>query len=172
MIRNNSSASSNSFDTSFDSQASMNKHDPGANQYEHKVFCHIFDQCIQNAKTVVSIIRHIFLCLRQTSPNIKFVHLRSDNAGCYHGSEALLSTVQFVKETGIWIKSIDFSDPQSGKGPCDRIAAVIKCSIRRFINEKNNCTNAIEFLKAAGIFLLIRSKETGFSFWSSYITHY
>ncbi|CAF5219348.1 unnamed protein product, partial [Rotaria magnacalcarata] len=29
------------------------------------------------------------------------------------------------------------------------IAAVIKCSIRRFIDEKHNCTNAIEFLTAS-----------------------
>lgn len=117
---------------------------------QHKVFCHVFDQCIQNAKAVISILRHIFLCLRQTSPEIKYVHLRSDNAGCYHGAEALLSIEQLFKETGIWIKSINFCDPQGGKGPCDRLAAVIKCSIRRFVNEKNNCTNAVEFLAASG----------------------
>ncbi|CAF4144347.1 unnamed protein product, partial [Rotaria magnacalcarata] len=118
----------------------------------HKTFCHVFDQCVQNAKTVISILRHIFLMLQQTEPDIKYVHLRSDNAGCYHSAEALLSVEQLFNETGIWIKSIDFCDPQSGKGPCDRIAAVVKCSIRRFVNEKNNCTNAIEFLTAAGDF--------------------
>ena len=98
----------------------------------------------------ISILRHTFLHRQQTTPEIKYVHLRSDNAGCYHSAEALLSVEQLFKETGIWIKSIDFCDPQSGKGPCDRTAAVIKCSIRRFINEKNNCTNAIEFVMAAG----------------------
>jgi hypothetical protein len=122
---------------------------PNKRKYQHKVYCHVFDQCIQNAKTVISILRHIFISLRQTSPEIKYVHLRSDNAGCYHGSEAMLSVEQLFKETGVWIKSIDFSDPQGGKGPCDRLAAVIKCSIRRFINEKNNCTNAVEFLVAS-----------------------
>ena len=118
--------------------------------FQHKVFCHIFDQCVQNAKTVISILRHIFLCLCRTAPDIKFVHLRSDNAGCYHSAKVLLSIEQLFKETRIWIKSINFCDPQSGKGPCDRLAAVIKCSICRFINEKNNCTNAIEFLQASG----------------------
>ncbi|CAF1482660.1 unnamed protein product [Adineta ricciae] len=137
VICNNSSTNSKSFDTSFDSDVSAHMHILDESNYENKIFCHVFDQCVQNATTVISsIIRHIFLCLRQTLPNIKFLHLRSDNAGCYHGSESLLSVVQIFKETGIWIKSIDFSDPQSGKGPCDRCAAVIKCSIRRFINEK------------------------------------
>ncbi|CAF4238345.1 unnamed protein product, partial [Adineta steineri] len=102
VVRNNFSSSfSNSFNTSFDSQASAHKYDSDENKYEHKVFCHVFDQCVQNAKTVVSIIRHIFLCLQQTLLNIKYVHLRSDNAGCYYGSEALLSVVQLLKETGI-----------------------------------------------------------------------
>ncbi|CAF1174941.1 unnamed protein product [Adineta ricciae] len=149
VIRNNSQVSASSLDESFNSQPSIHSQNPDNNKYEHKVFCHVFDQCVQNGKTVVSIIRHICLRLQQSSPNIKFIHLRSDNAGCYHGGEALLSPVQLFKETGVWIKSIDFSDPQSGKGPCDRLAAVIKCFIRRFINEKNDCTNAIEFIKAA-----------------------
>ncbi|CAF3157820.1 unnamed protein product, partial [Rotaria sp. Silwood2] len=149
VIRKTSSRSSNSPNTSFDSTEVANQHSSNDDIFQHKIFCHVFDQCVQNAKTVVSIIRHIFLCLRQTAPNIKYAHLRSDNAGCYHGCETLLSVEQLFKDTGIWIRSIDFSDPQSGKGPCDRIAAVIKCLIRRFIDEKHNCTNAIEFLKAS-----------------------
>ena len=113
----------------------------------------MFDECVQNAKTVISILHHLFSVLRRSTPTIKYVHLRSDNAGCYHSAEALLSVQKLFEETGVWIKSIDFCDPQSGKGPCDRTAAVVKCSIRRFINEKNNCTNAIEFIEAAGNFI-------------------
>ena len=150
MVRKTRTTSSNLLDLSFDGEQALDDHGSNDYTFQHKVFCHVFDQCIQNAKTVVSIIHHIFSRLRQTTPNVKYAHLRSDNAGCYHAAEALLSVEQIFKETGVWIKSIDFSDPQSGKGPCDRMAAVIKCSIRRFINEKNNCTNAIEFLKAAG----------------------
>ena len=118
--------------------------------YQHKVFCHVFDQCVQNAKTVTSILKHIFFKLRQSTPHVKYAHLRSDNAGCYHGAESLLSIEQLFKDTGVWIRTIDFSDPQGGKGPCDRLAAVINCSVRRFVNERNNCTNAMEFLAAAG----------------------
>ncbi|CAF1681215.1 unnamed protein product [Didymodactylos carnosus] len=44
---------------------------------------------------------------------------------------------------------MDFSDSQSGKGPCDRMAAVIKCNIRRYVNEKHDCNNAKEFVDAS-----------------------
>ena len=44
---------------------------------------------------------------------------------------------------------MDFSDPQSGKSSCDRMAAVIKCNIRRHIDENNNVTNSKEFVEAA-----------------------
>ena len=37
----------------------------------------------------------------------------------------------------------------AGKGPCDRKAAVIKEEIRRFVNEKNDCCNNIQFMNAA-----------------------
>ncbi|CAF4127583.1 unnamed protein product, partial [Rotaria magnacalcarata] len=149
VIRKQSSMSSTVCNSSPNSEEIGMKYSSNRQIFQHKIFCHVFDQCVQNAKTVTSILRHIFLRLQQTTPDLKYVHLRSDNAGCYHSAEALLSIETLFKETGIWIKSIDFCDPQSGKGPCDRIAAVIKCSIRRFINEKNNCTNAIEFLMAA-----------------------
>jgi hypothetical protein len=44
---------------------------------------------------------------------------------------------------------VDFSDPQSGKGNCDRMAAVIKCNVRRHIDEKHNVTNSKEFIQVA-----------------------
>ncbi|CAF3352231.1 unnamed protein product, partial [Rotaria sp. Silwood2] len=39
--------------------------------------------------------------------------------------------------------------PQSGKGNCDRMAAVIKCNLRRYIDKKHNVTNSKEFIEAA-----------------------
>lgn len=117
--------------------------------YEHKTFIHSFDQCKQNGKTVLSIVRDLFLRLKRELPGVKYAHLRADNAGCYHGSETLLSTAILHKETGIWIKSIDFCDPQGGKGPCDRMAAVTKCQLRSYINSKNDVTNAAEFCNGA-----------------------
>lgn len=37
--------------------------------------------------------------------------------------------------TGIRVERVDFSDPQGGKGPCDRRAASIKAHVRRYTNE-------------------------------------
>ena len=42
----------------------------------------------------------------------------------------------------------DFSDPQGGKGACDRKAAHIKSHVRRFVDEGNSVTTPQEFLEA------------------------
>ena len=44
--------------------------------------------------------------------------------------------------TGIHVKRVDFSDPQGGKGPCDRKAATIKAHVRRYINEGHDVLTA------------------------------
>ncbi|CAF1632665.1 unnamed protein product, partial [Didymodactylos carnosus] len=88
--------------------------------FEHKTYCHIFDNCKQNGKTVVSILRDVLLRLKSSNPEIEFACIR-----------------------------VDFSDPQAGKEPCDRMAATIKCNIRRYVDEKHNCTNSQEFVVAA-----------------------
>lgn len=43
------------------------------------------------------------------------------------------------------MKQIDFSDPQGGKGACDRKAAQVKAHVRRFTNEGNSVTSPSEF---------------------------
>jgi len=50
--------------------------------------------------------------------------------------------------TGINVARVDFSDPQGGKGACDRKAATIKAHVRRYVNEGHNVTNAQEFKTA------------------------
>ncbi|CAF1685375.1 unnamed protein product, partial [Didymodactylos carnosus] len=68
-----------------------------------------------------------------TDPHVKQAYIRSDNAGCYHSAETILSIPQISKNTGITITRMDFSDPQGGKAACDRFAAVIKYHIRRYL---------------------------------------
>ena len=53
-----------------------------------------------------------------------------------------------VKKTGIKVQLVDFADPQGGKSPSDRFAAVLKSRVRRYLNEKNDITNASEFVNA------------------------
>ena len=51
-------------------------------------------------------------------------------------------------KTGVNISRVDFSEPQGGKGPCDRKAATIKARVRWYLNEGNNVTTVREFRDA------------------------
>ena len=116
--------------------------------FKYKVFVHVFDQCTQDSETVVAILNDILCHIKVTDPHIKNVFIRSDNAGCYHSANTLVSAKHASERTGISIRRIDFCDPQGGKGPCDRYAAVIKSNVRRYWNENHNVTTASEFVEA------------------------
>ena len=49
---------------------------------------------------------------------------------------------------GFGVHRVDFSDPQSGKGVCDRKAATIKAHVRRYVNEGHDVQNTQEFKTA------------------------
>lgn len=117
--------------------------------FENRTFCHSFDSCIQNGETVVSILQDVFKRLKQQHPEIEFAYIRCDNAGCYHGTDMLLAAKELYETTGVLIRRIDFSEAQAGKGACDRKAAVIKGEIRRYVDEKHDCTTSAEFVQAA-----------------------
>ena len=87
--------------------------------------------------------------MKQNDQNLTTAYIRTDNAGCYKGSETLLAIEQLYKLTGVFIRRFDFADAQAGKGPCDRMAAVVKSNIRRFINEKHDCVSSADFVQAA-----------------------
>ena len=72
----------------------------------------------------------VHMKLKETDNNLTTAYIRTDNAGCYKGSDILLTVKQIRKLTGVFIRRFDCSDAQSGKGPCDRMAAVIKANIR------------------------------------------
>ena len=112
------------------------------------MFVHVFDQSTQDSETVVAILNDILCHMKVTDPHIKNVFIRSDNTGCYHSANTLVSAKHVSERTGISIIRIDFCDPQGGKGPCDRYAAVIKSNVRRYLNENHNVTTASEFVEA------------------------
>ncbi|CAF2966504.1 unnamed protein product [Rotaria sp. Silwood2] len=60
----------------------------------------------------------------------------------------LLSVKELYETTGILIRRVDLSEAQAGKGLCDRKAAVIKGEIRRYVDEKHDCTSSAEFVAA------------------------
>ena len=56
---------------------------------------------------------------------------------------------QMQSLTGIDVKHVDFSDPQGGKGACNRKAASLKAHIQRYINEGHDVVSADDYLRLA-----------------------
>ncbi|KAK3732767.1 hypothetical protein QZH41_006933 [Actinostola sp. cb2023] len=117
-------------------------------EMEMLTFVHIFESCSQDSTTVLAIIHDVLRQLRAITPEIHSVFLRQDNVGCYHSASTLLSLPMIAKTKGINIQRIDFSDPQGGKGACDRNAANIKNHMRRYLNSGNDIETA-EQMKSA-----------------------
>jgi hypothetical protein len=118
------------------------------NAYSYLIFVHVFDHCVQDSEAVVSILRDVLIRTKRVDSSIKNAFIRSDNAGCYHSAQTILSLPQMSYQTNIQVRRIDFGDPQGNKGPPDRYAAVIKSHVRRCVNEKHNVTTAAEFVEA------------------------
>ena len=118
------------------------------NHLHSQGFVHIIQNCNQGSKAVVSIMEHVLVTLKKEHPEIVKARFRQDNSGCYHSTVTIASVPVLERESGIVIADIDFSEPQGGKGPADRMAATIKGHIRRNVNEGNDVTNAKEMEKA------------------------
>ena len=90
-------------------------------------FAHVFKSCSQDSLTVQAILSDAYVLgkLKEMMPTLRFVFYRQDNAGCYRSGNA-------VKAGEV---RLDFSDPQGGKGACDRKAATIKAHIKIHLNE-------------------------------------
>lgn len=116
--------------------------------FESQSFVHIVDNTSQDSSVVVRIIEHTLRTLKEENPEIDSAFLRQDNAGCYHSSAVLASCPLMEAITGIDVLGVDFSDPQGGKGACDRKAAAIKAYVRRYVNEGHDVRNGEE-LKTA-----------------------
>ncbi|XP_078671137.1 uncharacterized protein LOC144911185 [Branchiostoma floridae x Branchiostoma belcheri] len=115
---------------------------------EVQTFVHLFQTCTQDSNTVVSVMKHTVEELKKDHPSLKYLYVRSDNAGCCHNALTLQASKSISETTGIAIKRVDFCEPQGGKGACDRQAATIKSHIKAWINEGYDVETAEEF-KAA-----------------------
>ena len=81
-------------------------------------------------------------------PSLTTVYYRQDNAGCYHCGHVIISSSKLGQKEGIVLKRLDFSDPQGGKGACDRKAATIKSHMRVFLNSGNDIETPQQMFKA------------------------
>ena len=115
---------------------------------EVECFVHIFDVCTQDSFAVASIVENVLKTIKKELPTMKSAFLRSDNAGCYHSGQLLLSLPDIGKRSGINLIRYDFSDPQSGKDICDRKIATMKVHIKRWVNEKHDVLTALDMKNA------------------------
>lgn len=115
---------------------------------EMLTFVHAFETCNQDSSTVLSIVDDVFGQLKEIMPEVNSVYLRADNAGCYHCASTLLSAFQVATKHEIELKRFDFSDPQGGKGSCDRKAATIKSHMRIHLNSGHDIETASQMRTA------------------------
>lgn len=107
---------------------------------EAQTFIHVLESGLQDSETVVLIMEHVLRSLKQQHPEITTAYFRQDNAGCYYSSCTILSARVLSARSGMQVKQIDFSDPQGGKGSCDRKAAQVKAHVKSYVNEGNSVT--------------------------------
>ena len=58
--------------------------------------------------------------------------------GYYHCSAMVASLLALSRSTGVWIDRYSFSEPQAGKGPCDRMAAYMKRRVRDHLDRNHD----------------------------------
>ena len=115
---------------------------------QHQTMIHIVKNALQESETVLWIMEHTLATIKRKHPELSTAYFRQDNAGCYHSVAVLSACPDITRQTGVHIKRVDFSDPQGGKGACDRKAATVKGHVRRFINEGHDVLTAEDFKEA------------------------
>ena len=94
-------------------------------EYEMLTFVHIFPSCSQDGPAVIAVTADVIKQLKIIMPTLTSVYYCQDNAGCYHSGATITCARMLGKLDDVTIKRLDFSDPQGGKGCCDRKAATM-----------------------------------------------
>lgn len=102
---------------------------------------HIFQRSNQDSFYVLAIIDDVLSKLKSAIPGLKNVNFREDNAGCYHSAATILGVQQLARKYELNVR-MDFSDPQGGKGACDRKAATVKTHMKGYLNSGKDIENA------------------------------
>ena len=111
-------------------------------------YAHLFDQCTQDWYAVTSIREDFLKQLKIKNPLLQKVHLRSDEAGCYHNSSLVTAVRDVAKGVGVEVHSYHYSEPQCGKDIRDRILYPMKFSIRAYCNEGHGLLTAVDMRDA------------------------
>ena len=116
--------------------------------FELMTFVHVLESCSQDYCAVIAIMADVIKQLKKAMPQLSTLYYRQDNACCYHNGPTILSAKTLGQDEGVRIKRLDFSDPQGGKGSCDRKAATIKSHMRLYQNAGNDVATGDEMVKA------------------------
>lgn len=116
-------------------------------EFQTMTFVHVFPTCNQDSTVVLAIMDNVIKQLKQAIPGLQSVYYRQDNGGCYHSGPTIIGA-SVIECSGVSVKRMDFTDPQGGKGACDRKAASIKSHMRVHLNEGNNIETATDMVKA------------------------
>ena len=111
-------------------------------------FAHIFQTCSQDSCAVLPVMVDLIKQLKTTTPGLSTVSYRQDNAGCYHCGATIVCAGVLGAELGVAIKRLDFSDPQGGKGACDRKAATIKAHMLTHLNAGHDIKTPAQMCEA------------------------
>ena len=117
-------------------------------QLQMMMFVHVFKSCSQDSSAVLAIMEDVIGKLKAIMPSLKAIFYRQDNAGCYRSGATKTGAPKAGHVHGVTIKRLDFSDPQGGKGSCDRKAATIKAHMKVHLNEGNDIENARQMVDA------------------------
>ena len=93
--------------------------------FESQTIVHVFQSCPQDSATVASIMRDCLVSPKKEIPELERAYFKQDNAGCYHSGNSVVSAKLAGDAAGVAVIRNDFSDPQGGKGVCDRQAATV-----------------------------------------------
>ena len=120
----------------------------GETGIHQRTYVHVLDQSAQGSDDVTALLEHGLMTIVQEIPKTYNIIIRSDNAACYHSSTTMASIQSISERVGMQIKRWSFSEPQAGKGPCDRAAGVIKRHVYLYVDEGHSVENAKQFADA------------------------
>ena len=101
---------------------------------EMMTFVHLFETCNQDSSAVLAILNDVFRRLKDVMPHLQSIYLRQDNAGYYHCALTLVKASKEAEQNNFYLRIMDFSDPQGGKGSWDRKAATVKSHMAIHLN--------------------------------------
>ncbi|CAB3984487.1 Transposon Tf2-6 poly [Paramuricea clavata] len=118
------------------------------NLLQIEYYVHLFNSCVQDWYSVVSILEQLLTSIKKERPEIQQVFIRSDEAGCYHNNNIAAAMRDIGERIGITVVRYDHSEPQYGKDICDRILCHLKGTIRRYCHEGNDIVTAADMYQA------------------------